>query len=198
MSTPLCACPKCQALRDGRRDYERAVKTANTARAQLADLERLRDSLLKLSQEAHLEASADLERHSDRLAEFDAESERLLAETGGRVRSIRARIALRASRVPALTDMERAALDAELETARLADEQRISERLSGREWIARECRAARMATLQSGVIRLGLSERKVPLLIEIARAGERADTLLPSQLNGASLHRECTGGPSTC
>ena len=50
----------------------------------------LRIATLKLAERLHAAAAGDLERIEERIEEFDRESERLLAETGGEVKKQRA------------------------------------------------------------------------------------------------------------
>lgn len=169
--------PTVEELRREIPELERAITLAGQATDQLVELQGLADELLELAQEAHAEARADLEQQRERLGAFDQESERLLAETAGRVRSLRAKLQHRrgsTNGIPAGPG-ELAALEGELASAEQRDQALVSERLHGREWILTRFRMARLQTLLAGEARLALSGPHVESLRAIERTGRGAE-----------------------
>lgn len=89
----------------------------------------LRMATLRLAERLHSAAAGDLERLEERIEEFDRESERLLAETGGEVKKQRALLSHMTSPGPkpglphSADDIE--ALRGRLRAAELTDAQRL-------------------------------------------------------------------------
>lgn len=188
---------------------ERAIRSADSARAQLTELDTLRDSLLNCAIAAYDDSTVEMERRRLALDDVDRESDRLLAETGGRVRSLEARLSLLECGTGSEGEHyqgEIGDLRIALKDAREMDDRRLQLRLTKRSRAADHYRMARMWALQAGALRLALSERMVPLLVEIARAGDRAKAepattvggaSITGSTNGACLHRDRNGGATS-
>lgn len=131
-------------------------------------LEDTRISLVRLAEAVAEADAADLERLRDRLDEFDAETERVLAETGGRVRRVRAQLEHRKNPI-AKAGLPRApedvaALEAELASAQKVDGELLGQRLAAREPIRQAWIDAARRGLQAGLQFLALSEADLPAL----------------------------------
>lgn len=154
-----------------------------------------RRNLVRLAEELVGLENAELERLSARLAEWDADTERALAETGGRARSLRAQLEHRRNPVAkaglAAAPEDLARIEAELHTAEKADGELLASRLGARERLLRPWREAARAAVATGLQLLALTEPDLPEL-EAARARalgirqelEHLDTL--ARLTGAA------------
>lgn len=138
---------------------------AQGAPAGTADLRALplRIRFAELAHELVLSENAALERVSERIEDYDRESEGVLAETGGRVRRARAALAHRrdnpAARggLPTTAD-DLAELERELASAEAADGHALSERSAGHELLRAEWRAHAHGALAAAVQFLQLTE----------------------------------------
>ncbi len=122
----------------------------------------LRMATLKLADRLHAAAAGDLERIEERIDEFDRESERLLAETGGEVKKQRALLSHMTSPGPkpglphSADDIE--ALRGRLRSAELADALRLQARAEGRRELSDAWQKAATTVLDSSLRVLALSE----------------------------------------
>ena len=137
----------------------------------------LRMATLRLAERLHSAAAGDLERLEERIEEFDRESERLLAETGGEVKKQRALLSHMTSPGPkpglpsAADDIE--ALRERLRSAELADAQRLQARAEGRRALSDAWQRAATAVLDASLRVLALSEPdRLALEAASARANE--------------------------
>ncbi len=151
-----------------------AIRLGEHAKAHLQELDRLRDELLALAQDAHDDARAAWDHYRSELSVFDREGESRLAQTGGRVRSLRARVATAKNATPPGNVAE---LEDELAVAMAEDEAAVKDRLNQRSELAAQARAAREAVLSAGVKRLGLSLSWEQQLRQVVEAGERAEEM---------------------
>lgn len=168
----------------------RAIRLGNEATCQLTSIEKLYDEMLDLAQPCYEDARYAHAEHQAKLAEFDAESERLLAETAARVRSLRARLSHLKNDAPSPglphTPEDIQKVEDEIAVARGADEAAISERLALRRPIADRAHAARRELLEAGSRFWGLALELRPVLSNIAAAGRVAEQLqmLPQTASG--------------
>lgn len=122
----------------------------------------LRMATLKLAERLHSAAAGDLERLEERIEEFDRESERLLAETGGEVKKQHALLSHMTSPGPkpglphTAEDIE--ALREQLRTAELADAGRLKARAEGRRELSDAWQRSATAVLDASLRVLALSE----------------------------------------
>lgn len=122
----------------------------------------LRIATLKLAERLHAAAAGDLERIEERIEEFDRESERLLAETGGEVKKQRALLSHMTAPGPKpglpCTEEDVEALRAQLRASELADAARLRERAEGRRELCDAWQKAATTVLDSSLRVLALSE----------------------------------------
>lgn len=122
----------------------------------------LRLATLKLAERLHAAGVADLDRIEERIEEFDRESERLLAETGGEVKKQRALLSHMTAPGPKPglpnTEADIEALRAQLRAAEQADADRLRERAEVRRELSDAWQAAAKTVLDSSLRVLALSE----------------------------------------
>lgn len=177
------------ALND-RREALRAELASLAAQVKgYENLTETRLSCVRLAEEVARADAGDLERLRDRLNEYDAETERLLAESAGRLKSLRARIAHRqnpAARAGlAATAEDVAALESELRCAERADGQLLGRRLAEREPLRRAWLDAARRGLTAGLQLLALADPDLPTL---AAAAERTRALRAELAEVDRLH----------
>lgn len=155
----------------------------------------LRMATLKLAERLHSAAAGDLERLEERIEEFDRESERLLAETGGEVKKQRALLSHMTSPGPrpglphTADDIE--ALREQLRTAELADAQQLQARAEGRRELSDAWQRAATTVLDASLRVLALSEPD-RLALEAASAKANEIRALLDELQRQIETREAT------
>jgi len=156
------------ALEQRRQQLLGQVRSLDVQVVGATKIEDTRLSLVRLAEAVAEADAADLERLRDRLDAYDAETEGLLAESGGRVKRVRAQLAHRrnpAARggLPAGPE-DLAALEAELAAAEKADGEQLARRLAAREPLREAWLTAARRGLQAGMQFLALTEPDVPAL----------------------------------
>ena len=150
------------ALEQRRQQLLGQLASLELKRAGAEKLEHTRLSMVQLAEAVAEADAADLERLRDRLNEFDAETELVLAEASGCVK--RARAALEHRRNPVgrgglpATAMDIAGLEADLKAAEKADGEALAKRLAAREPIRRQWLDTARRGLQAGLQLLALAE----------------------------------------
>lgn len=169
-------------------EYDLAQARGDAAVHQLQQLDRMHDELLELAGQVNAEAMAEFGRRAERLADYDRETERVLAETSGRVKSLRAQIA-HASMGTSKGELDEVQLKRDLGMAEIEDQAAVRNRLHGSVGLKRSVDAARAECLRAGATLWSLAQRLVPSLELIASTGRAAQSCRqflaePSRANG--------------
>lgn len=156
------------ALEDRRTFLSRQLRSLDQQAAGAAKLEEARLNLVRLAEAVVAQDSADLEKLRGRLDEFDAETERLQAEAGGRLKRARAQLEHRRNSVargglPAGAE-DIAALESEVVAAEKADGELLARRLATREPLRQAWLAAARRGVHAGLQFLALAEPDLPAL----------------------------------
>lgn len=186
--TPTPSAEACwlTALEQRRQHLLGQLRSLDAQGAGAAKLEQTRISLVGLAEAVAASDAADLERLRDRLDAFDAETERQLAECGGRLKRARAQLEHRRNPVargglPSTSD-DLKVLEAELAAAEKADGAVLARRLAEREPIRQEWLAVARRGVQVGLQLLALAEPDLAALrLAQGRAAEARKEL--DQLN---------------
>lgn len=150
------------ALEQRRQQLLGQLDALEVQRAGAEKLEHTRLSMVRLAEAVAEADAADLERLRDRLNEFDAETELVLAEASVCVK--RARAALEHRRNPVgrgglpATAEDLADLETDLKAAERADGEALARRLAAREPIRRQWLDTARRGLQAGLQLLALAE----------------------------------------
>lgn len=171
-----------EAVKTRREFLQTTVAAGRTASQTLVEFNVERQTLEQIARELVKSEDQALELAKNRLGDYDDDSELQLAETGGRVRSVRAQLEhrrnQRRSGDASVKDAELEGLAEELSLVEKADGQALARRLKGREPIRQEWVAAARARLIAGLQLLTVVDPDRPRLANDAmRANAAIDEL---------------------